>query len=268
MLLEPNITTIGDVHRLVPCPEERVYYYKDKYEERLDIIFPTTVPARPPPSGLTSNFTNPQDRGNQFAAVAITFLSLAVFIVSLRVYTQFTLLKRIDIDDYVMVLAILLSIATSGLMLDLLNYGLGKHIWDVPLTLFSPEFLKISFVAETLFCMATAASKISILLFYLRIFPGWTFRLVTWAVILVAIAYGLGTALANLFGCWPIYKAWDLDISNSSCIHRLALYYANAGLGIFVDSATLLLPIPKLKKLQLPLRQKIGLGAMLMGGGL
>lgn len=62
-------------------------------------MFPTTVPARPPPSGLTSNFTNPQDHGKGFAAVAITFLSLAVFIVSLRVYTQLTLLKRIDIDD-------------------------------------------------------------------------------------------------------------------------------------------------------------------------
>lgn len=62
-------------------------------------MFPTTVPARPPPPGLPSNFTNPPDHGKTFAAVAITFLSLAVFIVSLRLYTQLTLLKRIDLDD-------------------------------------------------------------------------------------------------------------------------------------------------------------------------
>ena len=62
-------------------------------------MFSTTIPAGPPPSGLASNFTNTQDHGKRFAAVAVTFLSLAVFIVSLRVYTQLTLLKRINIDD-------------------------------------------------------------------------------------------------------------------------------------------------------------------------
>lgn len=91
--------------------------------------------------------------------------------------------------------------------------------------------------------MGTAASKISILLFYLQIFPGRTFKLVTWAVAFMALAYGLGTPLANLFGCTPISKAWDLHIPNGSCISRPALYYANTGLSIFIDSATLLLPV-------------------------
>lgn len=62
-------------------------------------MLPTTVPAGPIPSGMTSNFTNPQYDGERFAAVTITFLSLAVIIVSLRLYTQLILLKRAGFDD-------------------------------------------------------------------------------------------------------------------------------------------------------------------------
>lgn len=57
-------------------------------------MLPTIVPAGRPPSGLTSNFTNPQYDGEIFVAVTVVFLSLTIIIISLRVYTQFILLKK------------------------------------------------------------------------------------------------------------------------------------------------------------------------------
>mgnify|MGYP001497319025 CR=1 FL=1 len=51
------------------------------------------------------------------------------------------------------------------------------------------------------------------------------------------------------------------------CINRPVFYFAQAGLGIFTDFATLAAPLPFLWKLQMPVRQKIGVSAVLMMGG-
>lgn len=59
----------------------------------------STTPAGPPPSGVASNFINPQYDGGRFVAVGITFLSIAIIMMAVRLYTQIALLKRVGLDD-------------------------------------------------------------------------------------------------------------------------------------------------------------------------
>lgn len=43
-----------------------------------------------------------------------------------------------------MIMALLLSIVMSAVTLDMLNWGLGKHMWDVPaIPNLSPWFMKV-----------------------------------------------------------------------------------------------------------------------------
>ena len=145
----------------------------------------------------------------------------------------------------------------------MLDYGLAKHMWDVPLTDLSPGFLKVrirnafssiervlltdnlkwDLLAAIIYCAGTAASKSSILLFYLRIFPGRTFQIAVWIAAFFVVGYNLATIFANIFSCNPIAKSWDVMIPTGACINRPLLYFANAGLGIFTDFVTLLLPL-------------------------
>lgn len=97
--------------------------------------------------------------------------------------------------------------------------------------------------SETLYFLATSAAKISILMFYLRIFTGRKFKIIAWALILVCVQYGVSTAIATVFGCRPISAAWQTTLEQFTCIDKLALYYANTGLGIFIDFSTFLLPL-------------------------
>lgn len=99
------------------------------------------------------------------------------------------------------------------------------------------------FIAEALYFLATSTAKISILMFYLRIFTGRKFKIIVWSLIFVCIQYGISTAAAIVFGCRPISSSWDLNVKIDTCIDRVSLYYANSGLGIFIDLSTFVLPL-------------------------
>lgn len=155
-----------------------------------------------------------------------------------------------------------LSIAMSGIIFDsmalplpsredeqltnltVLNFGLGKHLWDVPLLVFYPHFTLRNLIIAMIFCAASAIAKISILLMYLRIFPSKGLRLAVYAVTFFCAGYGLATLLTNMFSCSPIQGSWELEYAaTAKCIDRPVFYLAQASLGIAADIATVLIPM-------------------------
>lgn len=58
----------------------------------------------------------------------------------------------------------------------------------------------------------------------------------------------------------------DLNITDKKCININAFYLANAAVNISTDFLTYTLPIKMITKLQMPKRQKIGLGVMMSLG--
>jgi hypothetical protein len=80
-------------------------------------------------------------------------------------------------------------------------------------------------------------------MFYLRIFPSRNFHIAVWSIVFIAAGYSFASILANIFSCSPIAKSWDLSITTGSCMNRPVFYFANAGLGIFTDFATVTVPM-------------------------
>ncbi|KAK2753058.1 hypothetical protein FQN55_005018 [Onygenales sp. PD_40] len=195
----------------------------------------TITPAGPPPPGQVSNFIDPPYDGTRFLIVNVIFMPLAVIAVLIRLWTRFAVTRAGGLDDYLMVLAVLSSAVLSGLTITMLHYGLAKHMWDVPLTQFSPRFLLLNLMSATIYF---------------------------WTIIAVAAGYNIASIFVNLFSCNPIPKSWDASILHGNCIDRPTFYFANAGLGIATDFATLLAPV-----LQLPLRQKLMVAGILVMGG-
>jgi hypothetical protein len=124
-------------------------------------------------------------------------------------------------------------------------------------------------LAAIFFCAATGLAKGSILLFYLRIFPGRYIIIIVWSLFAFVIGYSLAGVFANIFSCNPVSASWVLeDVAKGVCMNRPAFYFAQAALGIFTDIATVLTPIPLLRGLQLRTRRKIGVAFVLTLGGL
>lgn len=79
-------------------------------------------------------------------------------------------------------------------------------MWTVPFESIT-KILHIYYFDEMLYLSAIALTKISILLFYLRIFPNPNFRRLVWVAIAYCVGYILGTVLALVFQCQPLNLA-------------------------------------------------------------
>lgn len=108
---------------------------------------------------------------------------------------------------------------------------------------------QLNVISAILYCAATGFTKCSVLIFYLRIFPSRNFHICVWAIVFIAAGYAIASILANILSCTPVAKAWDLTIITGHCMNRPVFYFANAGLGIFTDFATVVVPMYVLPRL-------------------
>lgn len=153
-------------------------------------------------------------------------------------------------------------------VITVLQYGLGKHMWNVPL---EPDFYPIwmldDFLTQVFFVLAVTMSRSAILLFYLRIFITRDMKWAIWSSLALVVSIGTSSLFVVIFSCDPVSASWRLaDIPTAKCINRPVFYYAVAGLFIVMDLLTISVPMPKLKSLRMPLKQKIGVGVMLVLG--
>jgi hypothetical protein len=118
--------------------------------------------------------------------------------------------------------------------------------------------------------LAIGPTKISVLLFYRRIFRGKWFHRATWTLIVFCSAWTISFFFANLFECMPISNAFIHALGtvyNARCIDAIPMYLTQAYADVVLDVFILLIPIPMIYKLRLPSRQKIAvLGIFLLGG--
>lgn len=129
--------------------------------------------------------------------------------------------------------------------------------------------LKIYYYDEDLYLTALPLVKISILLFYLRIFPQQWFRISCFVSMAACMAYAIAFLLVSVFQCWPINYAWlnwD-DEHTGRCNDINAQGWTSAALNVMLDVIVLGLPIPVIVKLQLNARKKILILAMFLVGG-
>lgn len=106
--------------------------------------------------------------------------------------------------------------------------------------------------------LSLVLTKISIVFQYTRVFTQAKIVRICHIMIGILCVYGLWTLFGSFFMCIPVAAFWDQSIEGH-CMDRLAFWFSNSALNIVTDIMIFALPIPLLKKLQLPRRQKMGL---------
>lgn len=106
-------------------------------------------------------------------------------------------------------------------------------------------------------------TRISILLFYLRVFPFTVvpaLKRVIYAALAASLATGIAIIMALALQCLPISYNWDWweEGSHGHCLELKAVGYSSGAIGIVLDIWIMLIPLPEIRKLRLPLKQKVG----------
>ncbi|KAI6880731.1 hypothetical protein KC360_g7098 [Hortaea werneckii] len=190
---------------------------------------------------------------------------IALFSVIFRFLARSRLLEGPGVgwDDWTILIALSLLVAASGLLDQMTRIGLGKDTWMLEPQHIT-DVLYMFFVLEFVYIGILVITKISILLLYLRIFPStvstW-FRVTVWIVIGLCSAYCLAMWFSILFECDPIgynWTRWDGE-HKGNCINARALIYSSSTINIVLDLMVFFLPFPKLMKLEVSGRKKVGI---------
>lgn len=111
--------------------------------------------------------------------------------------------------------------------------------------------------------------KLSILLFYRAIFAVRHFRILAHIVMVLAIAWWLGTLFLVIFQCSPINGAWDLTANlKGHCVYFGDLILGYEVSNIVVDIIILALPVAEIRKLHMKTSRKIAVSGIFLLGGL
>ncbi|KAL2861468.1 hypothetical protein BJX68DRAFT_5530 [Aspergillus pseudodeflectus] len=196
-------------------------------------------------------------RGRQALAVSGVFTCLATFLAAVRIYTRAYMVKQLGADDWTILVSLSFSWAFLGLFVGETAYLMGEHYDQIP-----PDTLRkqmICFWASVpIYQASLITTKASILLQYKRVFSTPRMRLACYFLLGFLGVWGTWTFVSAWLNCVPVAKFWD-DSLDGFCLDKKALWFSNSAIHIFTDILLLIFPMPVLKKLQLPSRQKLAL---------
>lgn len=102
------------------------------------------LPAMKPPPGVVPEFDDPPNRNTMALAVISVCLGVTTIVVALRFYSRCAVLRRVQLQDYLLLVSFAAYIAIIGLIYRLANSpGLFVHMWDLR-SRDTVEFLRVS----------------------------------------------------------------------------------------------------------------------------
>ncbi|KAI1628765.1 50S ribosomal protein L36e [Exophiala viscosa] len=206
------------------------------------------------------------ERGMQAVVTAVVFNALAFLFIAIRCVSRFCLIKQAGPEDYLIIFALITSFGLTAIIVLQKNHGLGRHS-DTVSVADNETLSKLLYVSVIIYNLGLFMVKDSILYQYLRFFVQRRYRYAAWALIIFIGVVGLIMILTSAFSCWPIEYYWDKTVEGGHCVNMLAFWFSFSAFNILTDLAVWALPMPVLKSLQLPRKQKMSLIAVFALGG-
>ncbi|KIH93894.1 hypothetical protein SPBR_06033 [Sporothrix brasiliensis 5110] len=188
---------------------------------------------------------------------AVAFSIASSLVVMLRMYTRHAIVRAPGLDDYTMVVAAVLALGVTVSTIVQAQHGLGRHAWLVTDAATTMVQLKALFAGEVLYNLSQICTKVAFLLQYRRIFRDALYghtRAVCFWLILFLLAWGVTQEFLVAFACIPV--SLFVPSMAATCIESLVVWYLTSIMNIVTDFVLFLVPIPAVRQLRLPLRQK------------
>ncbi|KAL3470890.1 hypothetical protein BJX99DRAFT_238582 [Aspergillus californicus] len=201
-----------------------------------------------------------------FLIVMSLLLFLSVVTVSLRLYCRVFRVHKTGTDDYLIVVALAVTIGMGVMNGFHVAVGTGQHLSDLPLEKILVPTLKHWYVYQLIYPITIGFVKFSILAQYYRIFEVKAFRIQVIVVGVFVLLYTVICIFVNAFECHSKpWRAWDPNFPEG-CNSLPATYFSTAAITIFTDLVILVMPLPQLLKLNLTRRRKYALIAIFLTG--
>jgi hypothetical protein len=144
-----------------------------------------------------------------------------------------------------------------------MDMGIG---FDMPATLPNLEtILKMLVAYELIYATAISTIKLSVMLFYLRVFVNRGLRRATKAALAFVATWSVANILQVFLICRPFAKTYSLTVEGT-CGDQVASFIAIGAFNIITDIIIITLPLPTVWALKMSTANKLGLtGVFLVG---
>jgi hypothetical protein len=237
----------------------------------------TTLGVMPAPPGVKTDFSgNRTDLQSRIIVVYVVMTILSTLVLGLRLYTRIFIRRMTGLDDALVVLSwcgcvawMVICFQSESVPLVALSarltpnvafqYGFGQHLWNVTLEQMM-GYMKMLVGIMVVYVWTPALAKLSLLALYYRLNPDLKVQASIYALAVLVTGYSLAITIVAAGPCNPRTH------TDQKCLTDLNLFMAC--INIITDFLILCLPIPMLRALQLPIKQKVLLGLVFaLGSG-
>lgn len=146
------------------------------------------------------------DKGPALIVVSSLFTTIAFITTILRLWVR-QIRRALGSDDYIMAVAMVLTVVEAALTIQAVTRGKGKHTRFLQQA--DIEYINMhSWIAQIVLFPAMALVKISVCLLITRINNSKKLRWLTSTVILVLTAVSLEVVIVLLAQCKPVSASW------------------------------------------------------------
>lgn len=223
--------------------------------------------------------TGPLESSNERTIFGVTtaFLILAVISVAIRFFGRRVRKQKYGLDDWLCLASMCTFVIEIGLVYQsephtnlysevghqpnlLLLDVLQGHAGNPNMTPADVEdFSRIAFAVQFPYGFTMGFVRLSIISLEYRIFtPYRSFRYICYAMMALVVAWVIFVVVAALAVCQPLPYYWDKSIQGGYCGDQTNIYRAIAAIGIGTDLIIFIAPIPMIWRLNMRMRQKIG----------
>lgn len=229
-------------------------------------------PLMPPPPGQVSNFANPPSSANAVYIAAGICLPLILLFAGLRFYAKFKILKKKTWDDFTCLLGLLGGATFICVTTAAVEGGkFGTHEWDIRVGELTKAQLVLSLIIEAVYAPFIWFIKLSLFVLYIEVFGllQWLRYSAYTGVILTGCFY-FATMVAIIVLCEPTNGMSQLAYASAQaspkCSQSYMVVLAQGIINVISDLYLIALPVPALWSLQMPLRRKLGVVAVISTG--
>lgn len=207
---------------------------------------------------IFSNYEPLADISARLSIPSLVFSILTPLFVICRLLARSIRGGRLGADDWTVLASLVFTQTVNIQMIICCKWGFGKHT-ELLNQHIVRRTLKLYWFAQILYKIGIGLTKVSILVFYHRIFGiVRSFRISCLVVTVIVVAFTIASVATSIFQCFPIQFAFDKS-GEGSCINLGKFWFANAGYNISTDGIIVIMPLFVIKTLQLPKRTKLAL---------
>lgn len=116
--------------------------------------------------------------------------------------------------------------------------------------------MKSFYCSVVTYNVAICVVKISIMLQYRRIFSSSGVQKLTMIMLVFESCWAITLSVLLPLVCTPVAAFWDRSVEGT-CLNQLTIWYVMASVNLVTDFIIFSMPLPVIKSLQLPRKQKL-----------